>query len=67
MERTGIPKGTIYTVLAQLERQGWVRSRRGLVDGHRTRPYRITLRGETALARFLDFADEIRLAMHRTT
>jgi DNA-binding PadR family transcriptional regulator len=45
-----LPEGTVYPVLHRLEREGLVRSRWTEASGRRRRVYRLTRRGEEALA-----------------
>lgn len=53
MNATGFPSGTLYPVLARLERAGWIRSQRESIDpvaeGRPARRYyRLTGEGRTA-------------------
>jgi PadR family transcriptional regulator PadR len=45
-----LPEGTIYPALHRLERAGWLRSAWREQEGRRRRVYRITAKGERALA-----------------
>jgi DNA-binding PadR family transcriptional regulator len=50
--------GTLYPLLARLERNGWLRSQRGLTEKSR-RHYRITSEGRRVLARLRRHVEEL--------
>jgi transcriptional regulator len=45
-----LPEGTVYPALHRLEREGLLASDWGAAEGRRRRVYRLTARGEAALA-----------------
>ena len=49
-----LPEGTVYPALHRLEREGLLASDWGEQDGRRRRVYRLTTRGEKALAQRSD-------------
>lgn len=58
-----ISPGTLYPTLHRLEREGLLRSRRVVEEGHARRVYRITAKGRRALGRMREalreLADEV--------